>query len=66
MFLLVQRKAASGTNKKNFFSFKKFFSLKSPARRFQIHFSKMRLSGWGCSALCGERPKALPLESAIF
>ena len=32
----------SGTKKKNFFSCKKFFSLKSSPGRFQIHFSKMR------------------------
>ena len=52
-----QRKAASGTKQKNFFSCKKFFSLKSPTGRFQIHFSKMCLRHRD-SALCGERPGA--------
>ena len=38
-------------SRKNFFSYKKFFSLQSSPGRLQIHFSKMRLSGWGFRSL---------------
>ena len=46
-----QRWDAAGTKQKNFFSYKKFFSLQSSPGRLQIHFSKMRLSGWGFRSL---------------
>ena len=67
-----RRKASSGAGQKNFFSFKKFFSLQPPTGSLQIHFSKMRPADgvfrplrWAAKGSAfGIRQSSLPLRSA--
>ena len=60
-----RRKASSGAGQKNFFSFKKFFSLQPPTGSLQIHFSKMRPTKRGISPIAmGDQGLLAPGPSA--